>query len=431
MKEKYYELTSLILISINLLILGIFLLLGKNITYQYLIELIILFFFINSLKELMKFILKKISKQEKIKNIISCIFHLIICIILTLIPKFVLGILPFLFSIYLILIGLAQLIMIAIEIKNKEIVNYTRTIITIICFNIAIPITISPVENLDKFVFYLSIYSILLGSSLLWESITGIISKNTKNKLKRHIRITLPKIIEAIIPYSIMSEINRNLSLDKKQIYTFDKLDEKSDLDILIHTSNRGFNKMGHIDIYFEGNIISYGNYDEGSRKYKEILGDGVLFITKEKNKYINFCIDNSKKTVFDFGIKLKEQEKNKIRKRIEEIMKNTKKWNHKEDKKFNNGTSYAAKLYKKTKAKFYKFNKGKYKTYFVLGTNCCYLVDDIVGKSGMDILSINGIITPGTYYDYLNKELKLKNSNIISKEIYNKDRRPNITLKN
>ena len=428
MKEKYYEITSLIIMSILLIILGIILLIGKNITYQYLITITTLIFWINSLRNIIKCIFRK---KDKTKNIVLSIFHLIICIILTLIPKFILGILPFLFSIYLILIGLAQLIMIAIEIKNKEIINYTHTIITIICFIIAIPITISPVENLDKFVFYLSIYSILLGSNLLWESIIGIISKKTKNKLKRHIRITLPKIVEALIPYTIMSEINRNLSLEKKQIYSLDKLDETSDLDILIHTSNRGFNKMGHIDLYFEGKIFSYGNYNEGSRTFKDIFGDGVIFTTTKKEKYINFCIENSKKTVFDFGIKLKDNQKNEIKKQIKEIMKNTTKWDYKKDKKYNKGSSYAAKLYKKTKAQFYKFTKGKYKTYFVLGTNCCFLVDDIVGKSGMDILSINGIITPGTYYDYLNKELKLKNSNVISKEIYNKNRKANNEINN
>ena len=104
--------------------------------------------------------------------------------------------------------------------------------------------------------------------------------------------------------------------------------------------------------------------------------------------------------------------------------MKNTYPWNHKQDKNYKNASSYAGRLYKKTKAKFYKFKSGKYKTYFVLGTNCCFLADDIIGASGMDILSINGIITPGTYYDYLNRSFKRKNSNIIYKEIYNKDRR-------
>ena len=181
---------------------------------------------------------------------------------------------------------------------------------------------------------------------------------------------------------------------------------------------------MGHIDIYFDNKVISYGCYDEGSRYVGELFGDGVLFLAKSKKEYINFCIDNSKKTIFDFGIHLTDAEKKKVALRIEELVKNTYSWNHKTDKNYRNGKSYAAKLYKRTSAKFYKFKSGKYKTYYVLGTNCCFLADDIIGKSGMDILSINGLITPGTYYDYLNRKLKGKNSNIIYKEIYNKDRR-------
>ena len=54
------------------------------------------------------------------------------------------------------------------------------------------------------------------------------------------------------------------------------------------------------------------------------------------------------------------------------------------------------------------------------MGRNCSHLIDEIVGSSGMDILSINGIITPGTYYDYLYKKLRGKNSNVISMSIYN-----------
>ena len=58
------------------------------------------------------------------------------------------------------------------------------------------------------------------------------------------------------------------------------------------------------------------------------------------------------------------------------------------------------------------------------MGSNCCYLVDDIVGHSGIDLLSLNGIIAPGTYYDYLEKESHRKNGIVISKNIYNSNRR-------
>jgi hypothetical protein len=79
----------------------------------------------------------------------------------------------------------------------------------------------------------------------------------------------------------------------------------------------------------------------------------------------------------------------------------------------------YASRLYNATKAKFYKFRKGKFKTYFVLNTNCVQLADELLGTSGIDLLSINGLITPGTYYDYFNREFRRKNSIVVSKEIY------------
>ena len=42
---------------------------------------------------------------------------------------------------------------------------------------------------------------------------------------------------------------------------------------------------------------------------FRQLFGDGVLFLTNGKAKYIDFCIDNSKKTVFDFGIILTDEQ--------------------------------------------------------------------------------------------------------------------------
>ena len=80
----------------------------------------------------------------------------------------------------------------------------------------------------------------------------------------------------------------------------------------------------------------------------------------------------------------------------------------------------YASVLYQNTGAKFYKFRSGRFQKYFVLGANCCRLADLIIGKSGIDLLKMNGIITPGTYYDYLNREFQKKNSIVVSRHIYN-----------
>lgn len=423
MKDKYYDFSSSIVISIVLIILGISLLIGRTSIYKDIVSIFIFVMWINVIKQIKIFFLNKEQDKQNI-TFSSCMFHLIICLILSILPNFALGIVPFIFALYLIIIGISQFVMFYLSITNKTKLNFSSLFIGIIYFGIAIPLLVAPVTKIDIFLVCLSSYIILLGLSYTYNAIKDIIPTKTKNKIKRKIRITLPKAVEAIIPYSVMQEINKSLEVKNTYNYSYLKKDKKPDINILIHTSNNGFNRMGHIDICFEDKVISYGNYNEGSRFVGEFFGDGIIFTTNNKKEYINFCIDNSKKTLFDFGLVLTDNQKEKVKEKIDKLLSNTSPWNHKTDKKYNQGTSYAAKLYKKTKAKFYKIKKGKYKTYFVIGTNCCFLADEIIGSFGMDILSLNGIITPGTYYDYLNRLFNQKNSNVISKEIYNYNRR-------
>ena len=42
-----------------------------------------------------------------------------------------------------------------------------------------------------------------------------------------------------------------------------------------------------------------------------------------------------------------------------------------------------------------------------------------VLSSIGKQILCVNGIITPGAYYDYLNARFKLKNTNVISRKVY------------
>ena len=81
-----------------------------------------------------------------------------------------------------------------------------------------------------------------------------------------------------------------------------------------------------------------------------------------------------------------------------------------------------ANKIYKHANGKFYRFTKGKYKTFFVLRTNCATCVDNIFNAIGTKIINLEGIISPGTYYSYLEKEYHKKNSKIISKTLYTKE---------
>ena len=79
-----------------------------------------------------------------------------------------------------------------------------------------------------------------------------------------------------------------------------------------------------------------------------------------------------------------------------------------------------SSQLYNDYSAKFFKFKRGNpFRTYYAMGTNCVKLADQLVGKSGIDILKVNGIITPGTYLDYLDRLYERGDSIVISRTLY------------
>ena len=77
--------------------------------------------------------------------------------------------------------------------------------------------------------------------------------------------------------------------------------------------------------------------------------------------------------------------------------------------------SDYGCRLHYRTGAKFYKIRKGRFKTYWVLGENCVVFADLMLGLIGADILSMRGVITPGTYFDYLQEEYEKENSPVVS----------------
>ena len=56
------------------------------------------------------------------------------------------------------------------------------------------------------------------------------------------------------------------------------------------------------------------------------------------------------------------------------------------------------------------------------MGVNCTYFVDQILMNSISSTLKLVGVISPGTYYNYLNENYNKKNSIVVSKKIYNKE---------
>lgn len=282
---------------------------------------------------------------------------------------------------------------------------------------------LSPSLTMDDMLILFGIYFILLGITYLRDSFDSLNSK-TKNKVKRKIRITLPAIVCAVIPAKTLNDINAYLKDNEDYEYDDHSQEETPDLEVYVHVTDNGFGLLGHMDIGFEGTLISYGNYDVESYKLNSVIGDGVFFLSPIASTIENY-LSVEKNNLFVYGLKLNEQQKDEIRQTINHIVAKGYRWHTKIERE--NGfdhpqdyqEDYPSRLVYKTGAKFYKFRSGRFKTYFALGSNCVLLADSIIGRLGTDVLSMRGIITPGTYLAYLDKEYHKKGSMVVTRRFY------------
>lgn len=411
-KLKYINITNYLLSGIIIIILGIFIIIGNKSLYSKVTKLVIFIFLLRSLSELIGIIVRK--KKIPKEKLISVLLNIFFTTILIIFEDISLSILPLLFSLYLFLNSFIKAIDFALMINQNDYKKYIDLFFSISFLIASIIIAISPLIYLNNILIFIGIYCILLGIDSIKNFILELIpiSKKLKN-----IRISLPVILEAFTPVQMLNYINTYFN-EEQETENILKSNDNYDLEILIHTSNKGSNTLGHMDFYFDNKIISYGNYDPSSRKMLSLIGDGVLF-EANKEKYIRFCIEHSSKTLIGFGIKLSEKEINNIRNEYEKLKNNTYIWDLNSIKNKKYSKCYSKLLKRNVGAKLYKFKSGEFKKYFVCGANCTKFAEKILGES-TGALKMVGVITPGTYLEYLEHEYKRKNSNVVYRNIYN-----------
>lgn len=283
----------------------------------------------------------------------------------------------------------------------------------------------------DAFLIVSGVYCILFGTTNLLDFIYQIFPQRAKNSLKRKIRISLPVFVSTFIPLGTLRRINEHLSVNDElpQLTLPSKSDtDPPDLEVMVHVSNNGAGKIGHLDLFIDGEVISYGNHDWSSHKLFGVFGDGILF-TAEKEQYLDFSVTHDRKMIFAYGFRLTEEQLSEVRREIVKLKSFAIPWKppyqiayeEEPNARLVDFHDYCSKLWAGTSADFFKFKKGKFKTYSILSTNCVLLTDEIIGKTGADIVFINGIASPGIYYDYLEKLYMTHNSMVISKTIYDR----------
>lgn len=279
----------------------------------------------------------------------------------------------------------------------------------------------------------LVVQTFIIGSYLVLYGLTnlrdGFIFEESieQQSLKRHVRLTLPLFIAALVPRMTLQRVNDFLADNKDQTaqaaYNRHKdISVIPSLEVFVHVGEEGFGAVGHVDLSYKGRVYGYGSYDVLSERLGGAIGDGVLF-KAERQAYIDFCTKEGM-TMLGYQMVLSPEQEAAIEERLDEIDKLLVPWNPSSEKvsKTADGQAiemYAYRIKEEIGAELYKFRKSKFKTYFVLSTNCVLLADSVIGQAGTDILGIRGFIAPGTYQTYLDQEYEKPHSMVVAKNIY------------
>ena len=407
------------------IILGLLLICFGQIVPRLGYQLLMAYFSLSTVWHLLTRWFQEKSRRENIFVTIAKLFLAVILFDSVILQGIALYLLVMIIGGYQLFTGLISLITWLIY-RNNHIhprVNYLFDAMWMMGFGLY---SISPFHDATNFeLLLLGFYLIMLGASSVRDGF--YFEKGRSNpKLKRRMRMTLPIFVTALIPISTLRRLNKwfsNHEFQEGTVHSERKNDQTVDLEIFIHTSESSFFlAMGHVDICYQGQVISYGSYDPHSERLFGMIGDGVLF-KANREKYIELCKRESQKTLFAYGLSLSEQQKKAIEEQLREIEELLIPWEPSSQlMKRREGEikhTYSYQLKHEADATLYKFSSSKFKTYFVLSTNCVLLADSIVGKAGTDILSPQGFIVPGTYQDYLDLEYTKPSGIVVSRSIY------------
>ncbi|MBC8532196.1 hypothetical protein [Gehongia tenuis] len=265
-----------------------------------------------------------------------------------------------------------------------------------------------------------ALHGIVYGLYTLWNAFSmAVIAPDLPRFRPRH-RMLPPLFITTFLPYGMLrlmrSSPKAKVLLEENARHC--SANGPADMEVLIHVTKKDFGIVGHVDFVFEGTVYSYGSFDDSSHRLNGALGDGVLMMAESKTEYIRFCQSFSEKTLFTYGLKLTEEQKAKVRLKLDRIMMETEPWQA--PIRHNPAAGdYASTMTRAFGASYRRFTGGRFKTYFILRTNCSFFLEEILDAVGFEAPGWLGIPTPGSYYSLLEQYFLEPQTPVVAKHLY------------
>lgn len=408
--------------GIIVIITGILLISFKQIFITKSSEIIGVFLLLDGLSRLINAIKNRKNKNKSINSALSATTELILACVLSFNADQTVVWLTNFIGGYHTLLGVINFISLVLLIKNhaNNVLQHSLKVIVHIVFAV---IAFSANKSSLTILNLVGAHMILIGLTYIRDGRRVFISQNKEDQLRRRIRFPMPIILSFLLPRRAISKINQFLENefindDIRDQHMLLKEDNKSDdyLEVLIHANQHGFGMVGHTNIAYKGKVYNFGNHDKESRYMLGLIGDGVLAIA-DKMDFIEVSMIGGD-TVFEFKIALTKDQKIQLEEKLDQLKSDLVPW---ELKTKIQKKSFAALLQKNANAELYKFKRGKFRNYYVFGTNCAQLADEIIGVSGLDLLVMVGFLTPGAYFDYLNREYNKDGSIVVERKVHNR----------
>ncbi|MBS5001471.1 HdeD family acid-resistance protein [Holdemania filiformis] len=287
---------------------------------------------------------------------------------------------------------------------------------------------LKPINKLWIVAYIAGAYLIFYGGVTVLEALKDLLSAGMSVKIREHLRISIPVLISAIIPQRFFLSINALIKTNKLNPDAQVAPQASTDLEVFIYLKESGPESLGHVDISFQGKIYSYGCHDPHHRGLFGTLGDGVLVVS-DRETFLKHALKSEDKTIISYGLTLNESQKAMLQKRIDAMMERAYTWRPDAQLLAEGETAegeakdYASRVWNATHAHMYKFANGKFKTYFVFSTNCVLLADELLHCKELDLIPIGGIVTPGTYLEFLNTEYLRPGGMVVERTIYKRTR--------
>lgn len=261
-----------------------------------LLNLLVVLFITAAIFQIIGFSPHKKKRLATISRVSGFMINLLMALVIYFNPALVFSLFPLAFGVYALVSGIIRLLVFMQYKKNKvKRRNFILLEAILLVFWGGL-IILNPLGYILPISNIIGIFFIFYGITFVIDGLLEGPSVETKNSLKRRVRISLPVFMVALIPHKVLQKINKALETDELGPDDFEVFKENSpyDLEVLIHVGPKGPSAFGHVDICFEGKVMTYGGYDEDTYKLNGLISEGVLMEVDNKEKYIEFSKKNS-----------------------------------------------------------------------------------------------------------------------------------------